>query len=286
MLTSVTERRTAIRGGSETQFPGKLHDMMTYIQNQGLESIVSWTRNGRGIMVHNPEKLLDTLLPLFFGQSKYRSFQRQLNMWHFERILEGPDRGAFMHPNFVRGNKSLCAYMSRHLFVKPPIPDSLLDSKIESHRNRVDHENNRWRWQNDTESFLSKDMRGCHQDSIAPVGCVVDPMIIAHDASTDCMDDFNDGDQASFAGRQSYFLDETNPAQHICATPLEDEKTIDVFSSIPLFLPSLLGSLLEPLTPDTLESIFHDDFEGEQMYLPRLVTPLCATREQIICILR
>jgi hypothetical protein len=35
-------------------------------------------------------------------------------MWHFERVLVGPYKGAFTHPCFVRGNKALCASMSRH----------------------------------------------------------------------------------------------------------------------------------------------------------------------------
>mmetsp|Transcript_40787 Transcript_40787/g.98380 ORF Transcript_40787/g.98380 Transcript_40787/m.98380 type:complete len:171 (-) Transcript_40787:57-569(-) len=34
-------------------------------------------------------------------------------MWHFERILDGPNRDSFHHPFFLRGNKQLCAYMSR-----------------------------------------------------------------------------------------------------------------------------------------------------------------------------
>jgi hypothetical protein len=85
-------------------------------------------------MVHDPERLLE-ILPIFFGQTKYRSFQRQLNMWHFERILDGPYKGAFVHPFFVRGNKSSCARMSRHI---PPnqvlaasLPDLINDPSIE-----------------------------------------------------------------------------------------------------------------------------------------------------------
>jgi hypothetical protein len=35
-------------------------------------------------------------------------------MWHFERILVGPFKGAFIHPFFQRGNKALCGAMSRH----------------------------------------------------------------------------------------------------------------------------------------------------------------------------
>lgn len=34
-------------------------------------------------------------------------------MWRFERVLVGPYQGALIHPCFLRGNKALCAFMSR-----------------------------------------------------------------------------------------------------------------------------------------------------------------------------
>ena len=65
-------------------------------------------------MVNDPKKIVE-LLPRFFSQTKFRSFQRQLNMWHFERILKGPQKGAFRHPLFRKDNKKLCARMSRNI---------------------------------------------------------------------------------------------------------------------------------------------------------------------------
>ena len=101
--------------GWEGRFPGKLHDLLEYVEREGLQFIISWIREGRAVMVHNSEKLVE-ILPLFFGQTKYRSFQRQLNMWSFERIQEGPEKGAFWHPYFIRGMKSLCQNISRNSF--------------------------------------------------------------------------------------------------------------------------------------------------------------------------
>lgn len=92
--------------------------MMTHIEEEGLEHIVSWVLNGHAFMIHNPDKLVE-ILPLFFSQTKFRSFQRQLNMWHFQRILDGPHKGAFMHPFFVRGKEGLCQNMSRLVSLKP-----------------------------------------------------------------------------------------------------------------------------------------------------------------------
>ena len=64
---------------SVKQFPGKLHDLLTYAEQNGLDHIISWVHNGNAFMVHNQYQLLH-ILPIFFGQTKFRSFQRQLNV--------------------------------------------------------------------------------------------------------------------------------------------------------------------------------------------------------------
>ncbi|KAG7374572.1 HSF-type DNA-binding protein [Nitzschia inconspicua] len=107
------EKRVVSRVCASKQFPGKLHDLLTYAESSGLEWIISWVNQGKAFMVHNQQHLLQ-ILPIFFGQTKFRSFRRQLNMWHFERVLVGPFKGAFMHPCFQRGNRALCGAMSRH----------------------------------------------------------------------------------------------------------------------------------------------------------------------------
>lgn len=96
---------------------------MTFIEMEGLTDIIAWVRNGQAIIVHDSDRLLK-LLPIFgLSQTKYRSFERQLNMWHWERITAGPNKGAWMHPCFIRGNKVLCSYMSRHSCgPKPNVP--------------------------------------------------------------------------------------------------------------------------------------------------------------------
>lgn len=94
-------------------FPGRLHELLEYVESQGLDYIVSWVRNGTAFMVHNQAELLK-LLSFFFGQTKFRSFTRQLNMWSFQREEVGPFKGSFSNPYFVKHDKSLCAKMRRH----------------------------------------------------------------------------------------------------------------------------------------------------------------------------
>ena len=115
-LSSASRKRG--RPEKEKQFPGKLHDMMTYVEQKGLRHIVSWIHDGRGFMVHDSKKLVE-ILPLFFRQTQYKSFARQVNSWHFQRVLDGSSKGAFVHPYFLRGHKLLCEEMSR--CNKPPL---------------------------------------------------------------------------------------------------------------------------------------------------------------------
>ena len=100
---------------SEALFPGKLHDMIDYAERHHLESIICWTPDGQAFYVHDPDRLVE-ILPLFFGQTKYRSFHRQMNMWSFERLLTGRNKNAFHHPYFMKGQKSICQDMTRDAF--------------------------------------------------------------------------------------------------------------------------------------------------------------------------
>ena len=92
---------------------------MEYAIEMGLEDVISWVNDGRAVMIHDPKKLMDGILPYYFSHTKIRSLERQFNMWHFERVVYGPYKGAWTHPYFRRDQKSLCSRMSRHLSDNP-----------------------------------------------------------------------------------------------------------------------------------------------------------------------
>lgn len=98
------------KGGVTVPFPMKLHEMLDHIAlyETELSSIVSWQPHGRCFLVKKIKEFSRDILPRFFDQKKYASFQRQLNLYGFNRITTGPDRGSYYHEMFLRGKKILC----------------------------------------------------------------------------------------------------------------------------------------------------------------------------------
>lgn len=108
-----SEQQTVSRGGVVTPFPWKLHDMLETIEEDGYGDVVSWQPHGRCFVVHNPTKFVQTVMPLYFNQTKFASFQRQLNLYGFSRLTTGRDKGGYYHESFLRGKRHLCQNMVR-----------------------------------------------------------------------------------------------------------------------------------------------------------------------------
>jgi hypothetical protein len=89
-----------------------LHDMLEKMATVGDASIVSWQPHGKAFRVHHPEAFARTVMPNYFKQTKYKSFQRQLHMYGFQRIRKGLDTGSYFHSMFIRNKKSMSLQMS------------------------------------------------------------------------------------------------------------------------------------------------------------------------------
>lgn len=105
--------RAIAKGGVLTPFPWKLHIMLDAMDETRDKSIVCWQPHGKAFMVHKPKNFVEEVMPLFFNQTKYASFQRQLNLYGFSRLTHGPDKGAYYHRLFIRGQRDLCKGMVR-----------------------------------------------------------------------------------------------------------------------------------------------------------------------------
>eukprot|EP00980_Cylindrotheca_fusiformis_P029873 scaffold23996_cov117-Cylindrotheca_fusiformis.AAC.1 len=100
------------RGGVITPFPLKLHAMLKGVEQDGLQHIVSWQPHGRCFAIHDSKEFAK-ILPDYFQLSKISSFQRQLNLYGFQRITRGRDRGGYYHELFLRGKTCLAQNIHR-----------------------------------------------------------------------------------------------------------------------------------------------------------------------------
>ena len=108
----MTERYGPVKGcgPNNSTFQNKL---MHVLEHGGLDSCIKWLPHGRAFQVQDAEKFTKEVLPVFFKQTKYESFVRQLNIWGFKRITCGPDKGAYYSELFLRGMPRLASRMRR-----------------------------------------------------------------------------------------------------------------------------------------------------------------------------
>lgn len=117
------------KGGVIIPFPVKLHSMLDAIEADGYAHVVSWQPHGRCFLVHKPKEFVGHIMPKYFKQSKMASFQRQLNLYGFNRLTGGIDKGGYYHELFLKGKVTL-AYDIQRMRVKgtgvrlPTNPDS------------------------------------------------------------------------------------------------------------------------------------------------------------------
>lgn len=76
-------------------FPVVLHRMLGEMENEGSEHIISWNDDGLSFAIHKPKEFADTILTRYFrNQTRYKSFQRQLNLYRFRRVSTAKERAA------------------------------------------------------------------------------------------------------------------------------------------------------------------------------------------------
>eukprot|EP00934_Nitzschia_sp_Nitz4_P002045 Nitzschia sp. Nitz4//scaffold749_size1402//574//1401//NITZ4_009324-RA/size1402-processed-gene-0.0-mRNA-1//1//CDS//3329557537//2045//frame0 len=237
--------------GSESQFPGRLHNLMEYVEQEGLQHAISWVLNGRGIQVNDPDSLVK-LLPLFFSQTKYRSFRRQLNMWHFERIEKGPHKGAFIHPYFVRDNRELCGCMSRQVSLKPRHDPSLFSLEPESFALESDilEPNNVYESQHDESAYPTRTVQSMQQSINSSRGWLEpNPLVdvkIGHQVGTAY------GDMSKLSDMTP--LPVNLPSSVVKQTPMQWQMAArtSLDRMLPSFIESEARMALEPLALDGL----------------------------------
>jgi hypothetical protein len=100
------------RGGTTIPFPVKLYNMLFQVDEEGLSHVISWQPHGRCFVVHDPATFKQ-LLPNYFKLSKIASFQRQLNLYGFQRLTVGLDKSGYYNELFLRNRPDLVSQIQR-----------------------------------------------------------------------------------------------------------------------------------------------------------------------------
>lgn len=136
---------------SKLPFAWKLYEMLeTVHKNEADTEIVSWVDDGKAFKVHDLKRFVEEIVPTYFKQSKYKSFQRQLYFYGFIREnsagKQGHTPGSYRHPRFVRGQKTWCLSMApkkskKRSGSKSPVlgasPNRQQDSQSTSHQQHL-----------------------------------------------------------------------------------------------------------------------------------------------------
>jgi hypothetical protein len=101
------------RNGQIEAFPEKLYRLLAEAEKDENDRIISFTPDGRAFKIHNREAFIKEVSPKYFRHAKITSFVRQLNFYGFQKLLDGPNRGAFMNPPFLRGHPELLVMVKR-----------------------------------------------------------------------------------------------------------------------------------------------------------------------------
>ncbi|KAL7577866.1 hypothetical protein ACA910_010610 [Epithemia clementina (nom. ined.)] len=93
-------------------FPEKIHYMLKTVSDDN--SVVSYVDNGAAFLIHKPRVFESEIMPLYFSSNRLSSFQRQLNIYGFQRIDKGPWHGAYRHSWFVKDQPELLKKIKRY----------------------------------------------------------------------------------------------------------------------------------------------------------------------------
>lgn len=68
-------------------FPWKLHVMLEDAERENNQHIVSWDNEGKSFKVFKIEEFVNEILPRYFNQTQFRSFQRMVSCFAFLYFL-------------------------------------------------------------------------------------------------------------------------------------------------------------------------------------------------------
>jgi len=94
-------------------FPQRLYHILTEVEKLGKTDIISFNERGDCFRIHRPKAFMAEIAPRYFRHKKIASLKRQLNMYGFEKVASGPDKGSFFHKDFQKGKPELLYQIQR-----------------------------------------------------------------------------------------------------------------------------------------------------------------------------
>lgn len=108
-----------VSGGAKKMFPNQLYHMLESVDGTPHSLLVRWLPHGRSFMVFDTTRFAVEVLQLYFpSQSKFTSFQRQLNIYGFLRCISVDD--GYYHELFLRGRPALVSLIPRRSYGHHP----------------------------------------------------------------------------------------------------------------------------------------------------------------------
>jgi len=114
------------RGSQMESFPVKLYRMLVEVDDHEL---VAFFAHGRSFKIFDGHRFSSKVMQRYFHQTRLESFKRQLNVYGFKRICEGPEAGGYYHEYFLRGRPLLANLVRRE-----PKSDGLYARRFASSR--------------------------------------------------------------------------------------------------------------------------------------------------------
>ncbi len=94
-------------------FPSKLYALLNDAESEGFTKVISWQAGGRSFNVHKQDQFSNAIMQTYFSQTKFKSFQRQLNIYGWKKVQLGPNKGGYEHKHFLQGHPELCDLIYR-----------------------------------------------------------------------------------------------------------------------------------------------------------------------------
>jgi HSF-type DNA-binding len=98
--------------GAKKMFPIQLYRMLKAVDGTQHSLLIRWLPHGRAFVVLEANRFAAEVLPTYFpSQTKFTSFQRQLNIYGFLRCVRVDD--GYYHELFLRGRPVLATLIPR-----------------------------------------------------------------------------------------------------------------------------------------------------------------------------